>query len=176
MNKRFAILMLVLIFSISLFVGCSSQKPNTTNTPTNSSKNETAEDTHSLAVPEKIIYYGKGNTTTFTKDDNKFNALVNEINARTKGIKGSYSSIFMLDDDLKKKGTLLELDYTEKHTFEYTRDNGDKETFTYTKLYFDLDKNDDISNEMSFEGDGYGPVGPLLPGDKLLDILSAIWD
>ncbi|MDD7796037.1 hypothetical protein [Clostridium sp. 'White wine YQ'] len=175
MNKRFVLLLLVLIFSISLFDACSSQKPDATNISTNSSKNETDENTHTLAMPEKIIYYGKGNTTTFTKDDKKFNALVNEINSRVKNIKGQYKSIFMLDD-IKGKGMLLELDYPKKHTFEYTKDNGEKETFTYTKLYFDLDKNDEISNEMAFEGEGYGPVGKLLPTDKLLDILNAIWD
>jgi hypothetical protein len=124
-----------------------------------------------IAAPDSIVYYKKDGKVTLTKSDYRFYSIVNITNERVKGIKDMASSIFMLED-LKKKGMLLEFDYSEKQTFQYAVRPTELRTVTYTKLYFDLDKNDSISNEMDFEGEGYGPVGPLLPDDKLLEILN----
>ncbi|MBK1812331.1 hypothetical protein JHL18_17035 [Clostridium sp. YIM B02505] len=125
----------------------------------------------SIAAPDSIIYYKKDGRITLTKSDYRFYSIVSITNERVKGIKDMAPSIFMLDD-LKKKGTLLEFDYSEKQTFKYAVRPNELRTVTYTKLYFDLDKNDSKSDQMDFEGEGYGPIGPLLRDDKLLDILN----
>ncbi|GFP76566.1 hypothetical protein [Clostridium fungisolvens] len=125
----------------------------------------------SIAAPDSIIYYKKDGNVTLTKSDYRFYSILNITNERVKGIKDMSPSIFMLDD-LKKKGMLLEFDYSEKQTFQYAAKPTELRTVTYTKLYFDLDKNDSKSNQMDFEGEGYGPIGPLLPDDKLLETLN----
>ncbi|GKX68975.1 hypothetical protein [Inconstantimicrobium mannanitabidum] len=175
MKKVYLCLAIISCISIVTIIGCSKAKNNfedkkiMNNTAT--SMTSPVQTLYNLAVPYKIIYYKNGKSTVISKEDKNFNAIVDETKGRIKTIKDQYKSLFSVDE-FKQKGFLLEFDYYKKETLQYVNAKGINTTITYTKLYFNLDVKDDTSNLMSFEGEGFNPIGPLSNSDKLLDLLN----
>lgn len=173
MKKIILIIMLISIVVLSL-AGCTEKISNDATTgnkvDNTTTTNKVTQDKSTIANPDSIIFYNEGKKIIISETDVKYTNIVKLTKGSIKEIKGQYKSIFNVED-LKSKGTLLELDYTNKNTLEYTSSSGDKEIITYTKLYFDLNKNADVSL-MSFEGDGHAPMGPLSSIDELIDILN----
>ncbi|GKU30162.1 hypothetical protein [Clostridium folliculivorans] len=167
--KKFYLYIILLLPIVLLLSSCTYKK----STSSNQSNNSNAEQikTTKFSEPKEIIYYNNGQKTVINKEDEKFNGMVSATEKMIEGIKDQYGSTFPIGD-LKNKGKLLEYDYSEKQVLEYTTSKGTKRTITYTKLYFDVNKGDSISNLMAFEGEGYGPVGPLGSNDELLKLLN----
>lgn len=173
MKKIWIAVVFISVLFIMGAVGCLKEKiePIDKANNTNIDKSKENQKAYDLDAPENIIYYNNGNRITISKEDVKFEPIVDEIKGRVKGIKDQYKSHVSIND-LKAKGLLLELEYSNKQTFKYVTRNGENKTIYYTKLYFDLDKSDSVSNLMIFEGEGFGPIGPLFDSEKLLDLLS----
>jgi hypothetical protein len=173
MRKRLLRLMLIGIVLSSVLVGCKENVSNNVPTVEQTTTNQkVTQDTSTIPIPDKIIFYNKGKESVIDKKDSKYNEVVNLTKERIKGIQDVYKS-FIDINGLKSKGSLLEFNYTAAQTFEYVTAQGKKEIISYTKLYFDVDVNDRENILMAFEGgQGVGPVGPLSSPDKLINILN----
>ena len=175
MRKKIFSLLLVGIVISSVLVGCKENVSNNVPTleKTTIATNETvAQDKSTISMPDNIIYYNKGKTSAIDKKEPKYNDVVNLTKERMKGIRDVYKSIIDING-LKSKGGLLEFNYTDTQTLEYVSSQGEKTIISYTKLYFNLDVNDNTNILMAFQGgQGVGPIGPLSSPDKLINILK----
>jgi hypothetical protein len=180
--KTKMIIMVILIFNLVLFTttACTPQIDTKELTNSNLTKNESAQniikfsntlsnenavakDQNQIEIPNRIIFYKKGEIVVINKDDTKYQKTIDLTNIRVKSITDSYKSIISQSDMdmMMSKGSLLEFDYSSIHVFKYNSTyNNDEFKVSYKKLYFPLDSvsNRDYTTFMIVIGDKEGTI------------------